>query len=341
MSEQLSNLEVESIPTIDLSREAWLEARKAGLGGSDAGAILGLNPWKTAADVWLVKTGREPDAEDNDAMYWGRRLEDLVADEYGVRTGRRVQRHNFMRRVGCMVANLDRLVVPDDGTVASYRGEVRTTRALEVKTARDSGLWADGLPAWYEAQVMHYMALHPTIQFIDVPVLFLSERKFEVFSVARRDDLIASLVEREFAWWQEHIVGGLPPDPQNEADCRSLWRRHHPGKSVQAGIDVERAIVALREAKAAAKAAEAAEEEARFLVEACMQDAETLVDVLGRPLATWKANKDGSVTDWEAVARAAGATDELIAQHTTPKAGARVLRLAKVKGEETKKGEVA
>ena len=29
----------------DLSREEWLKMRKEGLGGSDAGAVCGLNPY--------------------------------------------------------------------------------------------------------------------------------------------------------------------------------------------------------------------------------------------------------------------------------------------------------
>ena len=31
---------------------AWLEFRTQGIGGSDAAAILGLNPYKTNVQVW-------------------------------------------------------------------------------------------------------------------------------------------------------------------------------------------------------------------------------------------------------------------------------------------------
>ena len=56
----------------DIDRIAFLEARKAGIGGSDIGAIMGLSKWKSPVDVWLDKTGRvEPDLEMSEAAYFG------------------------------------------------------------------------------------------------------------------------------------------------------------------------------------------------------------------------------------------------------------------------------
>ena len=40
------------------SREAWLQARAKRIGGSDAAAIVGLNPYMTNVDLWEQKTGR-------------------------------------------------------------------------------------------------------------------------------------------------------------------------------------------------------------------------------------------------------------------------------------------
>ena len=38
------------------NRQEWLRERKNYLGGSDLGAIAGLNPYRTALDVYLDKT---------------------------------------------------------------------------------------------------------------------------------------------------------------------------------------------------------------------------------------------------------------------------------------------
>lgn len=47
----------ELILNADASREDWLKVRNTGLGGSDCGSILGLNPYKSALTLWSEKTG--------------------------------------------------------------------------------------------------------------------------------------------------------------------------------------------------------------------------------------------------------------------------------------------
>ena len=41
--------------TKDMSKEQWLEARKSGIGGSDAASVLGLNPYKSSVSVYIEK----------------------------------------------------------------------------------------------------------------------------------------------------------------------------------------------------------------------------------------------------------------------------------------------
>lgn len=43
--------------TTTLSRPEWLEYRRKGLGGSDAAAVLGVSPFRTARDLYYDKTG--------------------------------------------------------------------------------------------------------------------------------------------------------------------------------------------------------------------------------------------------------------------------------------------
>ncbi len=56
------------------TREEWLKDRNKGIGGSDAGSVLGLNPWKSAYTLWCEKTGKITNNEDNEAMRQGRDL---------------------------------------------------------------------------------------------------------------------------------------------------------------------------------------------------------------------------------------------------------------------------
>lgn len=64
------------------TREEWLAGRQKGLGGSDAGAILGLNPYKSAYTLWAEKCQLiNSEVPDNEAMRVGRDLEDYVAKD--------------------------------------------------------------------------------------------------------------------------------------------------------------------------------------------------------------------------------------------------------------------
>ena len=42
--------------TKDMPKTEWLKHRQAGIGGSDASCIAGLNPWKSAIQlIWIRK----------------------------------------------------------------------------------------------------------------------------------------------------------------------------------------------------------------------------------------------------------------------------------------------
>lgn len=53
------------VKTNNLSREEWLKYRTKGIGGSDVSIIAGINPFKSAHQLWLEKTGQiEPEQTD-------------------------------------------------------------------------------------------------------------------------------------------------------------------------------------------------------------------------------------------------------------------------------------
>ena len=68
--------------TKDITKEEWLKLRKHGIGGSDAGAVCGLNPYVSAMDVYADKTSEKISVYENEAMKQGRDLEQYVADRF-------------------------------------------------------------------------------------------------------------------------------------------------------------------------------------------------------------------------------------------------------------------
>ena len=104
-----------SISTLGMTRNQWLETRRTGIGGSDAGKICLSKKQYTWADpeaLYLEKVG---EAEVHDAQTIAARhgtwCEPLVADLYAESTGNRVHRYNRMMRSEVypfMIADIDR-----------------------------------------------------------------------------------------------------------------------------------------------------------------------------------------------------------------------------------------
>lgn len=202
------------VSTKDLSRDAWLDVRKRGIGSSDSSAAIGLNPYKSQLELWLEKTNRDqglakPDPDDDTApVFWGVILEPIVASQYQRRTGNKVRKVNAVLQhpeIPWMLANIDREVVGS--------AEVQI---LECKTAGINGarLWRDGVPKYVEVQVMHQLAVTGK-QAADVAVL-LGGQQLEVYRIERDELLIQHLIELERQFW--HYVETDTPPPADGSD---------------------------------------------------------------------------------------------------------------------------
>lgn len=77
------------ISTLKMEQAEWLRYRKKGIGGSDAGAVCGLNPYRSAMDVYLDKISADTEEIDNEAMRQGREFEDYIARRFMEATGKR------------------------------------------------------------------------------------------------------------------------------------------------------------------------------------------------------------------------------------------------------------
>jgi len=260
-----------------------LEARRHGIGGSDAGAVLGLNPYRSPLDVWLDKTGRmeAPDVSDLAAVHWGNVLEDVVAKEYERRTGRNVRRCNETRvhkRHPFMVANIDRLVPGSDGGI------------LEIKTAgpyaRDR--WGepgtDQVPEEYLAQCAHYMAVFDR-DWCDLAVL-IGGRDFRIYRIVRDDDLERVLIGAESEFWRL-VQEDRPPAPRDLSDIAKRWPKDN-GAIIEATPDIEDELSELVSLRHEIKELENIAKRKESEIKRYMGDNAVLSGPDGKPLATWK-----------------------------------------------------
>lgn len=309
-----------------MDRQEWLKRRKVGIGGSEVSALLGINPWMTAYDVYLDKVSDRSDDRETESMRIGTALEQFVADRFTEETGRKTSRFNRLLQVGHCIGNVDRLVVPDGAKLGSWQDEVRTDELLECKTS--SNEWTDGVPAHYQAQVMHYMGLDPAFKRATVACLFLGFNKhFQTFRIERDDGLISAMQSAVEAFWRDHVERRIPPPPQNEDDAKKLWISHEPGKLVEADQQLAEVALKLADLSAEIKAKEEQAKEYRGQLMAALGDGETLA-FDGQKLCTWKNNKPTNKVNWQALAESLNPADALIQQYTETKPGARVFRLS-------------
>lgn len=180
-----------TISTLNMSREKWLQLRKSGIGGSDAGAICGLNPYASPMSVYRDKTSEDLSDLDSETMRQGRDLEDYVARRFMEATGLKVRRSNMMYRseeYPFMIADVDRLIVGEDA-------------GLECKTASayNADKWKDGeVPLHYLMQCCHYMAVTGRNAWY-IAVVILGQ-DFKYARIDRDEQLISQLVAIEEAF---------------------------------------------------------------------------------------------------------------------------------------------
>ncbi|MES2027425.1 MAG: YqaJ viral recombinase family protein [Pseudomonadota bacterium] len=220
------------VSTKELSRDNWLAVRKGGIGSSDAAAAVGLNPYQSQLELWMIKTGRDgglPKVDPNDEtspMYWGTLLEPIVAAHYTRRTGNRVRKINAVLQhsdpdKAWMLANIDREVVgaPD-------------VQILECKTAGEFGarLWRDGVPEYVVCQVQHQLAVTGKAS-ADVCVLVCGQ-EIRVHRIERDDVLIAGLIELERRFWQ-YVESDTPPPADGSDSADTALRCLYPADAGQ------------------------------------------------------------------------------------------------------------
>lgn len=316
-----------------MNRNDWLKARKRGIGGSDAAAILGLSPWASPMDVWLDKTGRREDAvADPDREFMldlGLQLEPVIAGLYEKRTGRElmvppwgcISRPDFPMLMG----SPDRLVKED------CRGVELKSENLYSDKFGEPG--TDQVPEHYLIQCVHYMAL-TGYKYWDIALLHGGAR-FSIYTIERDLDLESEMLNQLSAWWQRHVVGDTPPDVDGSDAWKVYLQKKHPANILpilDAEDEAAKLARKLHGCRGMIAHLENAEDELQNKLKVIIGDHEGIKGEFGK--ITWKKSKDGTDINWEECFRdmlahhvhpdvQAQIGSEVVARHTAPKTGSR------------------
>jgi len=185
------------------SHEEWLKIRKGYIGGSDAGAIIGLNPYNSAFSVWAEKTGQTPEFEGNISTRVGTYLEDLVAKLFMEETGKQVQRMNFTivnADYPWACANIDREVIGEDAVL-----EIKTTTSFGAIKKFRSGEYPE---QWY-GQMVHYLAVTGAKK--AYLAALENNRELRVFELERDEEEVKALMDAEREFWNTYVLPKKTP----------------------------------------------------------------------------------------------------------------------------------
>ena len=276
--------------TRTLTHDEWLALRRTGIGGSDAGAIMGVSPYKGAFTVWADKQGKLPPLEDNEAMRQGRDLEDYVARRFAEASGLRVRHeYSMLRSVDhpCMLADIDRRIIGERA-------------GLECKTSRDITMarYRNGeYPLEYYCQCLHYLAVTGWDCWYLAVLVYGTD--LLIYKICRDEvmDDIEALIKAEEAFWQNHMVLDQPPAPDaldSTAAALGSVYPHEDGTTVCADQDADQALTDLAALKAQRRSIDRQIIERENQIKAAMGEAEVLAGT--SVSATWRSSERTTIS---------------------------------------------
>jgi putative phage-type endonuclease len=275
-----------------LPRPQWLGTRKRGIGGSDVGAILGLDPRTSPLAVYMDKRGELPDDDAGEAAEWGNLLEPVVAAKWAAD-------HDMHVWTPGVLAHPDRQwqIANPDRFFLDPRAD-RTTEIpdglLEVKTTNQylDGDWdpdSDRMPDRARLQVQHYLDV-TGLRLAQVACLVGGQR-LKVFTETYDAELAEMLRDATSRFWHDHVLAGNPPALDGSQATTDLLGRLYDVPTEDIAVldpaEVRPLLLARAEAKAAVKAAEEHERLIDNQLKALLGERQVGV-VDGTPVLTWK-----------------------------------------------------
>ena len=156
------------------NREEWLQHRTNYIGGSDASAIMGMNPYCDNGRLWEIKTGQAVQADISDKPYvqYGIAAEPLIRDIFKLNYPQYEvfyeENNSFLNdRVPWAAASLDGWL-EDKYTGRHGIWECKTS---EIVSSMHKEKWRDKIPDNYYCQLLHYFMVRDDCEFAHLTAL--------------------------------------------------------------------------------------------------------------------------------------------------------------------------
>lgn len=275
----------------------WMKYREGGIGSSEVGTILGLNPFETPYQLWRRKRGIDPPKEENFAMRAGHYLEDAVSRFYADATGKEIIKRSAS---DWLVVDGERpyLRVSPDRTfwIPDRPHSDRNKGILECKTTQMQ-VDADNVPQHWFCQLQYQLGVAELEQ--GALAWLTMGREFGYRDITFDAEFYKWMVDEVERFWVDNIQGGQEPLLQSVDDVLLRNPRHVAGKTIKADVAMVEMCSELKTLKEDGRAIDTRKTELESAIKMTLGDAEALVaaDDPRQVLATWRAAKDGRKFD--------------------------------------------
>lgn len=263
------------------------EIRRHGLGATDCAAVMGLSPYKTPYELWMIKTGRmeENSILSEDRLRLRHAHEETISREYATQKNCKLKRVNktlFHRRLPFMLCNLDRVIIGQRKIV-----ECKTSSGFLRQMWGING--TDEIPIQYILQVQHQLSVS---EYDDADLAALIDiDDYRIFPMPRNEKVIKKVEDACEHFWVEHVIRDIPPAPTTRGDLKLMYPTNN-GNYVEATTDVLSYINEINLIKQQAKELDKNKEAIEKEVIQFIANNDGLTED-GKVICTYIANKNG------------------------------------------------
>ena len=217
------------------THEEWLAERKKSLGGSDVGAILGMNDYSSPYTIWAEKTGKLPPFEGNEWTRLGNDLEGYVAQRFSEASGLKVVNDTATwknSKYPHLHANIDRKVV---GMKAGL--ECKLTSEFNAKKYKDGEF-----PDRFYVQCVEYLCVTEYERWFLAVLIY--GKGIKIYQMTRiendtvpewceaslyvSDAEIEALVKTTADFWNDYVLTDTPPMADGSKSTSDTIRTIYP-----------------------------------------------------------------------------------------------------------------
>ena len=215
---QLKGCRLFSTVSQDIDEDRWLQARTAGIGGSDIASIMNRNPWSSPRQIWMSKTDQfaSQGSFQSEAARWGNVLETTIANEWALRNERKwVHIPVTLQSIEqpWMLANVDGFLLDDEDNIDGI---------LEIKTTNEHNrsTWENGpLPEYYLCQANWYATITGQDNF--TLVCLVGGQSLYAYDLPVNPVLVKEMREAAQEFWLVNVQKMVEP-PATEGDIEAF-----------------------------------------------------------------------------------------------------------------------